>query len=71
MARPLNVREIKTRIKANKILMKSTKKAVSDAMAAGIKGDDIDASETRKCLAEFIKAAKAVQVDGVKLESVS
>jgi len=67
MARKLNSKEIKQRIKDNKAVMKETKAAVTEALTKGNKGEDIDPVATRASLAMFIKAVTAVNADTEKL----
>ena len=70
MARPFNPKAIKDRIKENKANMKMNKKAVSDALTAGTKGEEIDASFVRAELASFIRSVRAVNSDTEKLNSI-
>lgn len=67
MARPLDQKAVKARIAENKRSMKETKKAVTEALARGTKGEDVDAPSARAALAMFIKSAKAVAADTAKL----
>lgn len=70
MARPLNIKEVKARIKTNKALMVTAKKDVNEAMTHATKGGDIVDADVRKSLAIFIKANNAVKADLAKLEKV-
>ncbi len=67
MARPVNIKEVKQRIKDNKTVMKDNKKIVTDALSNATKGNGINAGETRAALAAFIKATKRVESDNAKL----
>ena len=70
MARKLDPKAITARIKENKAIMKASKKDVTDSMNAAVKGGDIDAADTRKALASFIKASSSVIADAKKLDSL-
>lgn len=70
MARPLKKKVVQDRIKSNKATMKSNKKTLTDALTTALKGEPIDAAETRAALASFIKASKALNTDTVKLASI-
>jgi len=70
MARPLDKKVVKERIRYNKIVMKDAKAKLTLAMSIATKGEVIDAADTRKALANFIKAANAVRVDNAKLNSI-
>lgn len=67
MARPINEKEVKARIKDNKAAMRSHKKYISDQLNQCMKGGGIDKSGVRATVSAFIKAAEAVQKDTAKL----
>jgi len=63
MARTVDQKAVKQRIKDNKNTLKETKKAVNDGMNTLTKGEDVDLFALRAALAMFIKAAKAINTD--------
>ena len=72
MARQVNPKAVKERIKANKAIMQNTSRVVNDAMKAAKKAEDFNAREVRAELSDFLKAAQAVSVDSqllTKLEA--
>lgn len=71
MARPVIVKDVKDRIKANKETLKVTKKALNDGMTSLVKGEDVDKFAVRAALAMFIKAAGAITKDTELLATVS
>ena len=71
MARQVNIKEVEQRIKANKLIMRNSKKFVSEFMSGALKGELTDSTDARKTLSSFITAAKAVQQDKIKLDNAS
>jgi len=67
MARPINPKEVNTRIKANKAVMRDSKAIVSAQLTQCIKTGNIDKSLVRAAVSTFIKASEAVNIDAKKL----
>lgn len=67
MARPINVKEVNTRIKANKAIMRKAKTELNNSMAAALKDDPSGLVTARSQLSTFITASKAVVADSNKL----
>ena len=63
MARKAVKKDVVQRIKDNKAILKETKKAVNEGMAAMLKGEVVDKFAVRGALAMFIKAASAITKD--------
>lgn len=70
MARKLVKKDVETRVKLNKSLMKLNKVAVNNAMQAAVKGEVVDFKSTRECLSNFIKSSQRVNSDLNKLSSI-
>jgi hypothetical protein len=69
MARKIDLKDVKARIKANKAIMRDCKKVISNNLIVATKGESINAGPLRRALSDFIKAANAVQKDTAKLNA--
>ena len=67
MARLLDIKKVKDRIKANKAIIKTAKSNLTDAIKNASTAYTIDGAGTRKELATLIKAAQAIAADTAKL----
>jgi hypothetical protein len=69
MARKIDLKDVKARIKTNKSAMKLSKQTITSELIAANKGEAMDAKAARVALSDFIKAANAVQKDTAKLNA--
>jgi hypothetical protein len=67
MARKIDLKDVKARIKTNKSAMRFSKQVLTGELIAANKGEAMDAKAARVALSNFIKAANAVQKDTTKL----
>lgn len=68
MARPLKVKDVRQRIKRNTKVMRENKRVLIANLNAATKGEDFYPSISRAALSDFIKAARAVKNDVLKLK---
>jgi len=70
MARKIDPKAVKTRIKTNKAIMLASSKIVNSFMKEAEQAQDVNARECREELSKFLKASQAVHADVQLLEKV-